>query len=855
MDPYASHPRALSQSLRIQPSSSKKRVVSYHGPIATLQSQWDEHLQVAKAAATNGKDVVWKNGGNFQTYLLVRIHEDCIIPPSGVEAVLQWNNHQGGVDRAKEVRRDPTQDPDTTTNSTTSTNHHKKGLGFLASGLKKAQGAIERSMTTMAIRADGGKNRDWVCMSLYCRECNEAQTNTAEICLSRTEWVQLPSSDAWQGMSFHIPLSVPDLEFLKEMDTGGGGPCLTIRISIRSGAALLNIVKREYPIGECTIHYSNLLSMMNEYDERMQDRTYYYYSNTRHLPLTKGMLAETSNHPPPAIQLTALKRIKFAPLCHLGWSLTHPISTAPNPYNNRWLNMFHLPLDQAYVFPIRHHHQLLHAHRFTCPHPSSTDTPLLLVANETAVESTLTLPIATAVSRLMAESAKQSAQIASIAAKRAFQREYLKSYAIPAEDPMKANAIADAAIKDGCADVEIGVVALMLENGAVGPPVSGMMTFQRCDSIFEETLVNGFSLPLMDKSAAGEAVWNAPKTEAFVKRFCPRIYTGSYEQDGGDALLPGVVGTSPHGYVGSVRLTVAASLGSSTADAVFGVTGGVTLIEGVVPLEPYLNPTTQRPEKVPVLVPAIDANNGNVVGKFLFLLRVKTIPNRGRLVENAYDATNGLISMIGLNTLTEDMGISYELDNCPISSTNTTVRARQVATMGAFLTSTYLKNHAEQRAKDASILIDRFEKYYSSLSSAVAPVVTTEDESSIPLFKQRTPKPFRPSNSRQDPLLAGIGFNVHVQAMTLHLLQDGQDGIPAGINTSVTHGAPADHARGFRSFGNDDNESITELARGGLRRLESARLEYAREVDVSVIDIICTTSSLAFILQPWLYFF
>ena len=84
-------------------------------------------------------------------------------------------------------------------------------------------------------------------------------------------------------------------------------------------------------------------------------------------------------------------------------------------------------------------------------------------------------------------------------------------------------------------------------------------------------------------------------------------------------------------------------------------------------------------------------------------------------------------------------------------------------------------------------------------------------------------------------MLAGIGFNVHVQTMTLNILQDGQEGIPASITSSVTHGAPADHARGFGVYGNEDNESTVEIAKGGLRRLELARLEYAREVDVSLI--------------------
>jgi hypothetical protein len=241
-----------------------------------------------------------------------------------------------------------------------------------------------------------------------------------------------------------------------------------------------------------------------------------------------------------------------------------------------------------------------------------------------------------------------------------------------------------------------------------------------------------------------------------------------------------------------------------------------------------------------------------VVGKFLFLLRVRTQTN-GKRLETTPDPKNGLISTIGLNTLTEGMGMSYQLDNV-VSENAMGVRQRQVATMGAFLTSNYLKYHAEQRANDAAVLQHRFEKYYNSVMSGVSSDVVLEDDSDVPLFKRRTPRPFRPSNSRQDALLAGIGFNVHVQSMTLHLLQDGWEGVPAAVTASVTHGAPADHARGFGVFGNDDGES-TIVARGGLRRLESARLEYAREVDVSIYMTFDVLDVAVLILISRLWFF
>jgi hypothetical protein len=328
--------------------------------------------------------------------------------------------------------------------------------------------------------------------------------------------------------------------------------------------------------------------------------------------------------------------------------------------------------------------------------------------------------------------------------------------------------------------------------------------------------------------------------EAVTKRFCPKIYSGILENDGGDCLLPGVLGTISNGYVGSVRLSVTSpGVRLGNADPSLGIAGGVTALETVVPLEPYLDPNAQRQEKIPLLAAAFDGSTGKRLGSFLCLLRVKTQMGQNRPVEPVPDSRSGLIAMIGIDTLTEELGMSYLLDNNAASTANaSTTRQRQVSTMGSFLSSNFLKYQAEQRAKDASILTDRFEQYNRSINSGLTSSVLTDDEVDIPLFKRRTPRPFRPSNSRQDQLLAGIGFNVHVQSMTLHLLQDGHDGIPAAVCTSVTHGAPADHARGFGVYGNDDNESgssNTALARGGLRRLESTRLEFAQEVDVSYI--------------------
>jgi len=262
--------------------------------------------------------------------------------------------------------------------------------------------------------------------------------------------------------------------------------------------------------------------------------------------------------------------------------------------------------------------------------------------------------------------------------------------------------------------------------------------------------------------------------------------------------------------------------------------------------------------KVPVLAPAVDATTGRRIGTFVLLLKVASANNGPKALDN--NATNnntassGLVSIVGLSTLTEHLGIAPYLDcdspppNQQVASPPTVagIRRRQVATMGSFVTPRFLEYMAHVRKRDASLLKDRYDGYYQSLTSEV------EDESDVPLFKRRTPRPFRPSNSRGDALLAGIGFNVHIQSLSLNILQeDGSNPAmqarQAAVTQSVTHGAPADHARGFGEKANEDgnasvgvvgDSSKDSAPRGGLRRLESRRLEMAKELDDSVTGLI-----------------
>eukprot|EP00984_Skeletonema_dohrnii_P035573 scaffold35510_cov111-Skeletonema_dohrnii-CCMP3373.AAC.1 len=267
---------------------------------------------------------------------------------------------------------------------------------------------------------------------------------------------------------------------------------------------------------------------------------------TMNLQFTNGMLADPSSFTynsnpdsPPMLNLMTLPRIKFNPSCRIGWSLTDPTPMPPSSAAAlRWLNMFQLPLDQGYAYPMGT--------------TATGSAGAVILANECARESTVTLPIATACAKLFSNAAMQSQQRASMIAAQSRRREAVRSYAIPPEvDINRANAIVDMALKDGCMEVNMGVVAFVvtgdksiggihnLTSGAERvPSVRMSVSFQRHDSIFEEGIITG-SVPLLDQSPTHP-------NEAIKARFCPRIMSGVPEKDGFE-LLHGVPGTKPSG--------------------------------------------------------------------------------------------------------------------------------------------------------------------------------------------------------------------------------------------------------------------------------------------------------------------
>ena len=923
-----------------------KRVVPYTGPIANLQSNWDPWLHYCHSTNNNSTNNTNKNGIQMK-YLIIMANQSCIIP-GGVETVLKWNkihkqsnnsnssgsgggrrssvddlsmNLEEGMSLEEGEFAQATTGYDSTnrtnntnnnfgsgatTSSTTSesgtTTNQKFGKLF-KSGLKKASASLANSVTSIAIKADGGKNPDWICASLhYIRGRNTSTNNNnanaadndksvfnavggsstsgsgnGDVCLCKTEWIPLPpplnttfgtagdlnAEEGRRKISFAVPLCVPDLSFVKSTSTssssgGGGDVVLTVRLYLKSGATLLKAaaIKKEYCIGESSLMYSQLCGGGNTtvQDNANINGGLQQQYRAMNLQFTHGMLADPSSYTynsnpdsPPMLNVVSLPRIKFCPPGKIGWSLSDPTPIPPTSVAAlRWLNMFQLPLDQGYAFPVG----------------TSASSGAMVMVNECARESTVTLPLATACAKLFSEAAMQSQQRASTMAAQSRRREAVRSYATSSPEMMdvnRANAIVDNALKDGCMEVNMGVVAFVangdesiggIQNLTSGservPTVHMSVTFQRHDCIFEEGIVAG-SVPLTDQSPT-------QPTEAIRARFCPRIMSGVPERDGFE-LLHGIAGTKPNGkYVGTIRFEVANTSYINVNDNLIAPSAQSYPIEGLLELEPYLEmATATHGKRMPVLVPAIDTNSGKRFGTFVLVIQVRALMDvaSSQTVGTLPAASLGLVSAVGLDTLMEDMGLAPSLDYDMHSSSSpqqqpsapvTEMRRRQVATMGTFLTPRHLQNQADVvRSNVASALCDRYDKYYKSVMSGLSPDVAIEDDSNVELFERRRPRPFRPSNSRSDELLAGIGFNVHCQGLSIDVLQNGAV-TSAAVQYSVTHGAPADHAAGFGVQGIDESvEQGTESssgARGGLRRLEMKRLEYAKELEDSVSGLI-----------------
>jgi len=572
-----------------------------------------------------------------------------------------------------------------------------------------------------------------------------------------TEYQTNPEQDTQRlkGINFHVPLEIP-----------AGTPTNTafsLKLWIKSGASTF-LKSKHYLLGEATLHPSQLLASVPQPPMKP-----WMFS----VPLNSQVVVDGKLH------LCVAPDPKIAPELRPGWSLTDPARTA---YTER-RGLHRWPLDQSYHYGAA-----------------------ALVATERATESSVVLPVAAAFMALC-NSACQISQnhCADLAA-------HLLHYRIDAPpDP-------SASFAKAKAKASIGMGYMLLNNATSQPLQQAMVTvnWQRPDSIFEVEIVKPTPVRVHPNAVQYTPILDQPFYPKLtsIKGALPAIQA-RYNQ-------PNV--TPPPYILGNLSINVAlrttktATTGANPFDQVGPTSQAIQGEEefglAVFALDGYVN----KPQEV-LQVPVYHSKTKAPMGSIVIQLSIQVDPSATVDVPPISTSKDGLVSLVGLDTLMETSGaappIDYELPDASTYGSNQALQRRQaqLSTMGLFYTHPYMHQHFTQvRLPDARLLQQKAHAYSVAL--------VADPETIVPSYEERAPSSFRPSSSRQAPLVASIPFNVHIQSLGLSKLPNGD---PVGTFHNITCGAPADHARGFA-------EIYQGGPSGGLRRLEQKRLELQQQV-------------------------
>ena len=728
-----------------QVTTSKRHTgsgISSYSPLSTLARQYEGHclLLFVKASSSccleGGVEYILKNK---KASLSTTTAEDTNRPRL---------NSAGSTTSASSTASDPFsflgEEEAAPAAATTTTGQPKKGLGrFLKQVAKTTSAQLERQVQNLAIRADGGKNPDLLAVGVYLPD------NTL---YSLTESKPLPV-EAPRGLSFQIPLRVP---------TAGS---ISLKLWIRSGAALLGKSAKNYPLGQ-----SSILQV---------DQLRAALANKKVASLNISLQSDWVLDG--QLQLAVRPDVKFPPLAGRGWSLCDPSQACYTPSS-----LFHLPLHQAYVFGDN-------------------------MGVERTTESTVVLPIATAWARLAAPAAQislQHAQAVSAAIARHRHDSAAGEYAL--------------------CQVQIMGGLQVVSQQTTPPSATLSVTWQRPDSIFETELGGAVRLPttVADKDTAVHSVSFFPKP-------C-RV-----------GVLPAVMKVTPRPaagfYLGSLRLqiSVPTKIAALVAENPFEPTAAALanasaheVWDCIVSLD-VLDATQHN---IPLQYPVWTAT-GDHVGHMTLVVSVG-MEQQPQPQNPPLPAAGGLVSLVGLHQQSDMVLPALDFD--PIASyagdPDRERRRQQLATMGYFCTPGYMEQHLTSvRAPDVLNWQERSLRYRAALQTAMDQTSTEQPAA----HEDKTPKPFRPSSSRNELLLAGIPFNVHTASLSLDPLMDSSATSKGAVFYNMTCGAPADHARGFASVFPKKEQAAASgglnspvgPVSGGLRRLEAKRLEIAALIE------------------------
>jgi len=472
-------------------------------------------------------------------------------------------------------------------------------------------------------------------------------------------------------------------------------------------------------------------------------------------PLRSDVLAPQTGA---TIEIYVVDNKKYPLLGGMGWSLTDPMPDVCGALQAP----FCPPLDQIYALKNLQPTQVNESFLGDATAPSFPSGVVLAV--ERTQESTVILPVSCCVTRLLAEAAMHSANHADSVARQ------LKANALKFADPFEA-------YENQHAECVLGLCHLMRSDAQVRAP----------DNPHQQRLcVVSVSLQSPD------CVFELPVGRSQI----PVHFGGAQQQQ------------SPNGI--SYVTTAAISFYPKPANPSYGVlrfemrpdfdgpsnppSGGVW--EGYAEIDTVRN----NPKGAFLEIPMFATHPiSRMVATLVIQLTLRN-PPPSEIKKNVLSPELGLISLLGMKSLSDSL-----LDNkAGVATPNT---------LGYFISTSWIDEHARRRHLDAGNLVSRYESYRLALQRP-------EPQLALPPHQRKCPSSFRSSASKTETLLSGIPFNTHVQCLVIEPLVVG-DNIPCTWH-NITCGAAADHPRGFTATGSKPGGA------GGVRRLEAKREEIAR---------------------------
>ena len=733
--------------------------------------------------------------------------------PGGLEALLRiptselknpFSDNTSNGDTNSYIPEEPS--PESYINNFRSMKTSNKKVKELGSRLLKvAKGTterIERGMTGMAIRADQGKRPDWTHAACFITTPSPNSPNGFK-------WEHIGDTDSVHVNNngdtvFRIPIDISEDIFDNNFHANFI-PVLQVKLQLRSGAGLLNLVQgnsnksggvgKHYTVGTANFRLSEITSCIQKDPQNAGMTPPKILSS----PIQSSV---HSIHNTGQIIITILPDLQF-PLPNIeGYSLTDPLPNYCHPFTS----CFHPPLQQQYA--------------------SQFSPNAIQVASERAIESTVVLPCAAAVTKLLVESASISSSHAFSLLQRMKRDQF--NFDDPAQAINSGYAYCTASVgsfwkysNDYRKQMNLGTVTV---NISLQSPVC----------VFEQHLGNG-SVVMFS--------WNIPQNQYDT----PPNVSGTSFTIPFSSKVCDPKGEAQTGRIGSLSFEVVFNpmMDVVVDDVSTGIGIPTQTFEGVLNMDQYFKyPEQNQGVTHSLQIPMYEqSSNYNAQAGVLAVDFVLKAPSYSASMSKQISSPNlGLVSTMGiypsldggtmLDKCTENF-IKYGSDD-PILVR----RHQQLETMGDFLSIDWLQAHANERAEHVKTVQDRFFQYINAISNPQYNIdpITKTSEFLLPNEKKEKPAPFRPSSAKKVEIMTGIPINVHVQSIVMqeipHSLAQPNNHVSlpkSSVYANVTCGACADHPAGYK--------------KGGLRRLETKRQDLLESLQKLKTDLIVSVQN------------